>query len=270
MIRCSRVARAGVFLTLICPPLSAAETLFSVAGGNPAAIQGNVDAFRTSLGALNQNLPGSVGDGRREINWETIPDTSAAPGEFAPNYFNAISPRGAILVTGDAETTFSLSADSNNPSSTAVEFAHVNVGYATIFAPFSLPRLFSPIGSPVYDVEFVIPGSSTPAAVRGFGAVFCDVDVDGSTSIEFFRGNESLREDIAPSLAGDASLSFVGVDFGESIVTRVRITSGNGSLGLFDVTQAGSRTMLEFKSVVGDAALRERAVFYPDGVRAVR
>jgi RHS repeat-associated protein len=41
-------------------------------------------------------------------------------------------------------------------------------------------------------------------------------------------------------------------------------------LNLFDITKSGSMTMLEFKTVVGDPALRSKTFFYPDGVRAVR
>ena len=46
------------------------------AGPNAAAIQSAVDAYRTGLGTLNANNPGSVGSGRREINWDGVP---AAP-----------------------------------------------------------------------------------------------------------------------------------------------------------------------------------------------
>lgn len=216
-----------------------AETLFSVSGVDGATIQGTVDAFRTSLGTLNPNTSGSAGSGRREINWDGVPDASSAPSPFLPDFFNAVSPRGTILVGASATTTFSVSADSTNATATPTRFANVNAGYATAFVPFSAERMFSSISNNVYDVDFVIPGSTTPAAVRGFGAVFTDVDVDGSTTIEFFRGNESLRKDAVASLAGNGSLSFLGVDFGENIVTRVRITAGAVALGPDDVTQGG-------------------------------
>jgi hypothetical protein len=36
----------------------------------------------------------------------------------------------------------------------------------------------------VIDAVFQVPGAVTPAVVTGFGAVFSDVDVDQSSSIE--------------------------------------------------------------------------------------
>ena len=81
------------------------------------------------------------------------------------------------------------------------------------------------------DVSFFIPGTggSVPAAVSGFGAVFTDVDLEKSTSIQFFASNNSLYNElfVAPG-TGDKSLSFLGVigDAGEQIA-RVRIVTGN-------------------------------------------
>ena len=45
--------------------------------------------------------------------------------------------------------------------------------------PFSPNRLFAPIGSNVTEGFFSIPGTNgiAPAEVRGFGAVFSDVDL---------------------------------------------------------------------------------------------
>ena len=41
-----------------------AQTVFSSAGSNAAAITPTVDAFRSALGALNPNTAGSAGSGR--------------------------------------------------------------------------------------------------------------------------------------------------------------------------------------------------------------
>ena len=49
------------------------------AGTSAAAIQSAVDAYRADLGALNPNVAGSFGSGRREINWDGVPDAFAAP-----------------------------------------------------------------------------------------------------------------------------------------------------------------------------------------------
>ena len=59
---------------------SAAPIVFSAIGTSPADIQATVDAFRASLGTLNANTPGSVGSGRREINWDGVPDGFSVEG----------------------------------------------------------------------------------------------------------------------------------------------------------------------------------------------
>src|SRR5438477_12656801 len=78
---------------------SAAAIIFSSSGANPAAIQPTVDAYRAALGALNPNVAGSFGSGRREINWDGVPDALAAPNNLPVNFFNVNSPRGVILST---------------------------------------------------------------------------------------------------------------------------------------------------------------------------
>ena len=89
--------------------------------------------------------------------------------------------------------------------------------------------LFTPLGSTVTDVHFYVPGTATPAFVNAFGAVFTDVDLPQSTSIEYFdaAGNSLGRAFVPPANNG---LSFVGFVFQDKRIGRVRITSGNTSL----------------------------------------
>jgi hypothetical protein len=92
--------------------------------------------------------------------------------------------------------------------------------------------LFTALNSPITDVSFFVPGSTTPAFTSGFGAVFTDVDVANTTSIQFFDAqNNPLGAPFFVPTANNG-LSFLGVFFnaGEQI-GRVRITSGNAALG---------------------------------------
>jgi hypothetical protein len=87
---------------------------------------------------------------------------------------------------------------------------------------------------------FVPGGGEVPAATRGFGAVFSDVDLpDGtgpsakqgnrhaSTLIEYFGSDgEVLFSSFAPASPGDGSLSFFGIVFDDARIARVRITVG--------------------------------------------
>lgn len=206
-------------------PGAAAQTVFTAAGADGAAIQGQVDAFRAALGTLNPNVAGSLGAGRREINWDGVPTGFAAPNALPANFFNANSPRGAVFTT--AGTGFQVSATA---AEGAPRFGTINPQYPTVFQTFSAPRLFAPIGANVYDVNFFVPGSSTPATTSAFGAVFADVDLANTTSLEFFGvGGTSLGRYFA-SAFGDG-LSFLGVQFAGGRIARVRVTNGNAALG---------------------------------------
>ena len=222
-------------------PALAAQTTYSSSGADGTAIQAEVDAFRTALGALNPNDPGSFDAGRREIQWDAIDDANAAPSNLAGDHYNSVSPRGVELVSVGG-SGFQVSADSSNPTSTPSGFGHLDASYPTTFAPFSGERMMAPAGASTFDVLFFIAGSSTPAAVSGFGLVFSDVDGNGAASIELFGGAESLGSFDAPPFAGDAGMSFVGVDFGEAVVTRVRVTCGDAALaaGVIDTTTPGN------------------------------
>jgi hypothetical protein len=183
-----------------------------------------VDAFRAQLGALNPNVAGSFGTGRREINWDGVPDAFSAPNNFPANFFNVNSPRGVVFSTPG--TGFAVSA--NAASGTPVQFGNIDPTYSQIFEPFSQQRLFTALGSTITDVNIFVPGSTTAALSRGFGVVFSDVDLNDSTSLQFFdRNGVSLGTFFAPGIAGNETFSFLGVDFGASVVGRVRITSGN-------------------------------------------
>jgi uncharacterized repeat protein (TIGR01451 family) len=217
----------------------AAPLVRSTTGPDPATILPTVNQFRADLGgSLNANVAGCFTNGRREINWDGVPDALSAPNNMPANFFNSNSPRGAVFST--AGTGFQVSAAPNNPTGTPLLFGNLNPTYPTLFQVFSTPRLFTQLGSNVTDVTFFVPGSTTPATVSGFGAVFTDVDVAGSTSIAYFdAGGNPLGVFQVPASAGNQTLSFVGVSFtaGERI-SRVRITSGTTAPGPNDAPPA--------------------------------
>lgn len=221
------VAATSLVLGFFGAGACSALTIFSAAGTLPGDIQTAVDQFRTDLGSLNPNVAGSFGEGRREINWDGVPDAFSAPNVLPLNFFNANSPRGAVFSTPG--TGVAVSADDMNPSSTPVEFGDIDPSYPNLFRTFSPQRLFTALGSNIVDVSFFIPGASTAAVTDGFGAVFTDVDLANTTSIQFFdSSNTSLGIFFAPAVAGaNETLSFLGVTFDDAIVSRVRITNGN-------------------------------------------
>jgi hypothetical protein len=206
----------------------AAPVVFSADGVNSGAIQTTVDAYRTALGTLNPNVGGSFGSGRREINWDGVPDALSAPNNLPANFFNLNSPRGVVFATPG--TGFQVSA---NAGVAPIEFGNINATYPGLFQTFSAQRLFTALGSNITDVNFFVPGSGTAAGVSGFGAVFTDVDLANTTSLQFFAlDGHSLGTFFVQALAGDETLSFLGVVFNAGeMIGRVHITAGNAALG---------------------------------------
>ena len=216
-------------------------TVFQAAGPDAASIQATVDAFRAELGEVNNgNAPGPLASGRREINWDGGGSTATA---IATTPFAGfLNTRGALFVTPGSGFV-------QAPSSGLAE-TFSNPDYATIFAPFSPVRLFSPIGSNVTHVEFFLPGSAggVLATTRGFGAVVSDVDLpDGSgpggkrgnrkasTLVEYFGLDGGLLySNFVPASPGDAGFAFLGITFDDPRVARVRISTGNAVPGADD------------------------------------
>src|SRR4051794_8244268 len=212
----------------LTPAALQAQVTFSATGANAAAIQPTVDAFQSDLGTLNPNVVGSFGSGRREINWDGVPAAFSAPNSLPANFFNVNSPRGVLFSTPGSGFQVSGAAADGVP----VNFGNIDASYTNTFTTFSAPRLFTAIGSNIVDVNFFIPGSNTAALVQGFGAVFTDVDLADTSSIQFFNSaNVSLGSFFVPATTGSATLSFLGVAFSVPEIARVRITSGNTTLG---------------------------------------
>jgi hypothetical protein len=213
-----------------------APTVFQAAGPTVASIQNTVDLYRTALGDPNNGNVVGQPSGRREINWDGGGSTATAI--VGTPFTGFLANRGALFTT--TGTGFVQA-----PLAGLVDTFH-NPTYASIFQPFSLQRLFSPIDSNVTEVTFFVPGpDNKPATTNGFGAVFTDVDLpDGSgpgdkngsrkpsTLIECFGTDGGLIfSSFVPASPGDASLSFFGIVFGDARIARVRITSGDAPPG---------------------------------------
>src|SRR5437867_2597681 len=229
------VVIALALFMFLSPTLNlAAPVVFEASGASPADIQAAVDDFRAFLGPLNPNVAGSFPSGRREINWDGVPDAFSAPNNLPANFFNANSPRGVVFFT--LGTGFQVSADSNNPTNTPVRFGNIHPVYPQLFSTFSPERLFSALESNITEIIFFIPGTTHSATVKGFGAVFTDVNDNDSTKIEYFDviGKLLLSRNVLPGPTNRGSLSFLGVGFDTASVFLVRITSGDRILKVPD------------------------------------
>ena len=235
--------------------------VFQAAGTTAASIQSTVDAFRAALGDPNNgnNPPPLDRSGRREINWDGgSPDIVITTAPVTP--FNTfLNTRGAQFTTPGIG--LSQAPASGGPQGGLVALFN-NPTYGSSFAAFSPSRLFTPVGSNVTEAAFFLPGSNgaVPATVRGFGAVFSDVDQpDGSgpskkkgnrgasTLIECFGvDGKALFSSFVPASPGDATLSFFGVLFEDAVIARVRITTGDTAPGPDDDEQQDIVMMDDF------------------------
>jgi len=234
-----------MILTLTIPVARAQEDVdrplvFQAAGSVVGAIQGTVDAFRAALGDPNNgNNPGPLADGRREINWD---------GGGSDATTDPVTPFNVFLNTRGAQFTTPGIGLSQAPITGGAQGGLVvllnNPDYANIFSTFSPLRLFTPVGSKITEGQFFVPGTNgaNTAAVRGFGAVFTDVDnPDGdkvekhSTTIEYFDAQGKLLfTALVPSSPGDGGLSFYGIVFKNPRIASVRIKAGDAKPGAND------------------------------------
>lgn len=225
----SKIKAAGAFALMLSlsAVANASTQVFEAAGATAGHIQTTVDNYRVSLGNLNPNVVGSLPDGRREINWDGVPDQFSAPNTMPANFFNINSPRGVVFFTPG--TGFQVSAKLGNPTNTPVEFGNLKPDFVKQFSTFSPERLFTALKSNIVEVLFFEPGSTKQATVKGFGAVFTDVDNWKTTKMEYFdiNGNLLFSQYVRPGGVKKESLSFLGVTFDTASVYFVRITSGD-------------------------------------------
>jgi hypothetical protein len=227
----------ATFILIVGATFSAigAPVLRQGSGASTAALQSTIDQFRADLGGANNGVGGSFALGRREINWDGVPDNFSEPNNFPVDFFNVNSPRGVIFnaiedETGSALNQFAVSASVS--SGVPVRFGNLNANYSTIFTTFSAQRLFTVRNAHIMEVNFVVPGTKIPATVSGFGAVFADVDLSGvNRSLIRVYGVDGRQLAAASAPVLDNGLSFAGISFnaGERIA-RVVIESGNASL----------------------------------------
>ncbi|WP_298968918.1 VPLPA-CTERM sorting domain-containing protein [uncultured Roseobacter sp.] len=211
-------------LALAGGPGFAAPIVFSDAGPGAEDIQDSVDGFRDQFSALNSFTPTNEDpEGRREINWDGVPDSLADPNDFPGDFFNGDAPGRARGIefkeTGDTEG-FEVSASSAS-------------GVPTLFDEpdeysfFSPERIFRPKDGATFDILFFDPlDQTTQALTRGFGAVFTGLEEVDQVILSYYGiDGELLAEESAPP-SGLTNLSFLGVVFDEAVVARVSVGTG--------------------------------------------
>jgi hypothetical protein len=106
--------------------------------------------------------------------------------------------------------------------------------------------VFANIAANDWEIEFEIPGQDVGASVRGFGAVFTDVDDEASVSLEFYNGSRSLGKFFVPKRNTSTSHSFLGVYFpNDEWITSIKVHhEGKLAENSKDVSDGGNEDLI--------------------------
>lgn len=208
-------------------------------------INTTLNDFRNLLGNLN-TIPGAT-NGRREINWDGVPDSlvgKALPADFFnPTGAGAPTARQRGLLYAPMTGEFQVS--NNN-------FSTIDPAASGEFSAFSGAKTFANVTTNAWPISFQVAGQSTAAFTRGVGIVFSDVDLANSTSLEFFEGDKSLGKFFAPPHAATSGFSFLGVYFpGSQRITKVEVKH-QGILidGQKDISAGGPNDLVIFDDFI--------------------
>ncbi|BAB76912.1 PEP-CTERM sorting domain-containing protein [Anabaena sp. FACHB-709] len=220
----------SIVLSLLTTVAESAQASTLVFSGSGATTTTAFTDFQTAIGGGSR-----IGwDGVRLDGTDANPETQVIdPGKTVVIPVNRFLGAGALF-----SDPYAVSGDG---------FASVNPGTAGEFPAFSPQNTFvmfdfnnGQFEDRFIEQSFVLPGTTTAAGTRGFGAIFLDVEDAASSSIEYFgtttKGDKvSLGKYFVP-VGASGEAQFLGVLFDQPIVTEVQLTVGTNALFSFDGT----------------------------------
>ena len=242
------IALAFVFVTVVlaaCTKEKAEKQREAVVFFANDDITAKPNEFRDQLGVLNTTT--DQVSGRREINWDGVPDSMLSK-KLPDDFFNQTTPgapaslRRGLMYAGNTGE-FQISDN---------KFASLNVNAAGEFTSFSGNKIFSNTTANRWPVTFRVAGKTEHAFIKGFGAVFIDVDLANSTSVEFFDNNNSVGKFFVPPHTANSSFSFLGVYFpGDERITTVEVKhDGILADGQKDISAGGPKDLAGFDDFI--------------------
>lgn len=217
------LALVGSCILSISSQTVQAATLFSGVGDDAIAA---LKAMETAIGGSDNASLEPQTDGFRTINWDAV----LLDGTDFEGNTEVIIPDRVVAIPEDRFLSRGASFDESYVVS-GDGLESVNPEVSEQFPAFSPSNIV--VGSDeaenTIEQSFTLPGTTTPAATRGFGAIFLDVERPETSSIEFFNGSVSLGEYFVE--AGESGEpSFLGVLFDEPVVTNVAFNLGNSTI----------------------------------------
>jgi len=218
------------------------ETPQTFTGVGPANAAAALNSFEATIGGLANQTAAPQTGGYRTINCDGV-QTNGTDFGGPPNtlQINKNLSNGTIIIPKNRfigqgvyfSDPYAVSGDG---------FTDVNSSVVGLFPAFSPPNTFAMTNNNTVDLSFNLPTSSTstpvPAATRGFGAIFINNELQGSSStpgssIEYFSGDRSLGTYYVP-VGTQGQAEYLGELFPDAVVTRVTLTLGTDVLFSFD------------------------------------
>jgi hypothetical protein len=230
-----------IFVSCAKDKLSADNETVITSNGD---IANDVNTFKSSLGNLNTTT--GVTGGRREINWDAVPDSFALT-NIPNDFFNPTGVNASIALQRgfkyDIAGNFRVSKNG---------FGEIKTEAIADIQPFSGTKTFANTSAFEWPVGFKVAGQNLDAAVKAFGVVFVGVNLENTSYIEPFSGNKSLGKFYAKAYNNISRHSFVGVRFVSSIITTVKIVHGNGIIGSNekDITNDGTKDLVALDDII--------------------
>ena len=220
-----------------------------VGGTNTSVTVGSANAalmaFEAAIGGVKNVGASPQTGGFRTITWDGVKidgtdfggnTTVIVPNKIVGIPLNRFETQGVFF-----EEVYAVSADGFKSAN-----ANVNAANPALFPSFSPSQTFAMFNDNGIGFSFVLASGANvtpqPAATRGFGAIFFNVKIANSTSIEYFNGTRSLGKFFVP-VGTQGQAEFLGELFATPIVTSVQIVCGTEAIFTFDgVTTAGTTT----------------------------
>jgi hypothetical protein len=220
------------------------QQFMGIGGTNTSATSGTANfaltAFEAAIGGVKNVAASPQNGGFRVITWDGVAvdgtdfggnTTVILQNKIVGIPINRFETQGAFF-----EEVYAVSGPASATDQST--FLSVNPSVSNLFRAFSPTKTFAMFNDDTIGLSFVLasPGnlSPLPAATRGFGAIFLNVRIANTTSIEYFNGARSLGKFFVPPGTQAGQAEFFGVLFATPIVTSVQIVCGTDAIFAFD------------------------------------
>ena len=226
------IASTALTTLVIIPEAQAGTLVFQGVGADAAKALADM---KTAIGGVDNLNAAPQTSGFRTIDWDAVrlDGTDVNPNTQVIDLNKTVAiPENRFQVRGTIfAERFAVSGD---------DFASVNPATTGEFPAFSPKNTFvnfdkqsGQFDDRLIKQSFTFPGTTNAAGTRGFGAIFKDVEIANTSSIEYFNGSQSLGKYSVP-VGSSGDTEFLGVLFDDPIVTSVTLTVGTNSLFSFD------------------------------------